>query len=489
MTPRASTARFALRAALRAARAACVVAAFAACRGPSAAPADAAPGDDAPDIAPDAAPDAALELADLEPGEADAAGTATTRVFDERAFLQALAGLAGEPRTRYLAGQSMFEVDWLVAPAGSADRDGLGPTFNALSCKACHLRNGRGAPPADGAPLTTSLLRVSTPDGAPHPIYGDQIQPRAVPGVPAEGEVRLRYTPVPGAFADGTPYELLRPAVELALALGDPGPLAVSVRVAPATIGGGFLEAIPDAAIAAREDPDDADGDGISGRARRLLGPGVPALGRFGWKAGQPTVDAQNAAALLGDLGITTAVHAAENCPAPQPACAAAPTGGSPELDAPRVAALRAFVVGTSVPGRRAAGDVVVRRGKRLFHDLGCAACHVPRWETAASDFPGIAGQVIWPYTDLLLHDLGDALADGRPEGDATGREWRTPPLWGLGLLEITSGHERLLHDGRARGPIEAILWHGGEAAASAARFRALPAADRAALEAFLRSL
>jgi len=481
MTPRAAI----IRHAAPVARAACVIA-LAACGGPSAAPGDAAPGD----AAPDAAPDAALELADLEPGEADAAGTATSRVFDERAFLQALAGLAGEPRTRYLAGQSMFEVDWLVAPAGSADRDGLGPTFNALSCKACHLRNGRGAPPADGAPLTTSLLRVSTPDGAPHPVYGDQIQPRAVPGVPAEGEVRLRYTTIPGAFTDGTPYELLRPTVELALALGDPGPLAHSVRVAPATIGGGFLEAIPDAAITAREDPDDADADGISGRARRLPGPGGAALGRFGWKAGQPTVDAQNAAALLGDLGITSAAHPAENCPAPQPACAAAPTGGSPELDAPRVAALRAFVVGTSVPGRRDADAFAVRRGKRLFHDLGCAACHVPRWETAAtSDFPGIAGQVIWPYTDLLLHDLGDDLADHRPEGDATGREWRTPPLWGLGLLEITSGHERLLHDGRARGPVEAILWHGGEAAASAARFRALSAADRAALEAFLRSL
>lgn len=455
-----------------------LVAALVACGGSP----DGAPGPDAPA---DAAADGPA-LADVEPGEADAAGAATSYVFDENAFVQPLTGLAGAPRTQYLVGQGLFDVDWVAAPSGSADRDGLGPTFNALSCRACHLRNGRGAPPADGEPLVSALLRVSAPDGAPHAVYGDQIQPRAIAGVPAEGAVRLRYTAVPGAFDDGAPYELLQPAVELALALGDPGELAVSVRTAQATIGQGFLEAIPAAAILARADPDDTDGDGVSGRARWLDG---PELGRFGWKAGQPTVAAQNAAALIGDLGITTAAHPAENCPPAQTACAAAPAGGAPELDATRVAALRAFVVGTSVPARRDPGALAVRRGKRLFHDIGCAACHTPSWRTAASDFPAIGDQLIWPYTDLLLHDLGDALADHRAEGTATGREWRTAPLWGLGLYEITGGHVRLLHDGRARGVVEAILWHGGEAAAAAARFRALSSADRAALAAFLHSL
>ncbi|MGN6106616.1 MAG: di-heme oxidoreductase family protein [Kofleriaceae bacterium] len=469
-----------------------------ACGGPGAQP-DApgaidAPALDAPrDASIDPPLDAAVELADVEPGERDAAGTATGEAFGATAFLQPLAGLSGAPRTRYLAGQTMFEIDWLVAPAGSTDQDGLGPTYNSTSCQACHFRNGRGAPPlVDGGALVSALLRVGTADGAPDPRYGDQIQPRAIPGVPAEGEVRLRYETVTGAFDDGTPYELVRPRIELSLALGDPdvGPFAMSVRTASATIGQGLLEAIPADAIVARADPDDLDGDGISGRARWIDAPTGAVLGRFGWKAGQPTVEAQNAAALIGDLGLTTALHPDENCPPAQLACRAAPTGGSPELDATRVAALRAFVLGTTVPARRDVDALPVRRGKWLFHDLGCARCHVPRWQTAAShDFPGLANQVIWPYTDLLLHDLGDDLADNRAEGTASGREWRTPPLWGLGLIPVVSGHHRLLHDGRARGPIEAILWHGGEAAPSAARFRALSSADRAALEAFLMSL
>lgn len=456
----------------------------AACDGAGGAPPDGGEPPPPDGMLPDGAP-----IADVEPGEVEAAGAATTYVFDASAYLQPLAGLAGPARTRYIGGQSMFEIDWIVAPsAGNPDKDGLGPTFNSTSCRACHLRNGRGAPPTeDGGALTSALLRVSDAAGAPHPVYGDQIQPNAIPGVPAEGEVRLRYTPVPGAYADGAPYELLRAEAQVLWALGDPGPLAVSVRVAQATIGQGFLEAIPEAAILAGADPEDIDGDGISGRARRDA-EGSP-IGRFGWKGGQPTVDAQNAAALLGDLGLTTSLHPAQNCPAAQPSCGAAPSGGAPELDDLRRDALRAFVIGTSVPARRGADALDVRRGKWLFREVGCAACHVPRWQTGAHDFPGIAAQAIWPYTDLLLHDMGDGLADGRPEGDASGREWRTPPLWGLGLVPVVNGHLRLLHDGRARGVAEAILWHGGEGEAAASKFRALAAPDRAALEAFLMSL
>lgn len=467
-----------------------------ACGGPSldGAP-DAAPRDAAPDTAtldpPDASGslDAPDGLADVEPGEALPAGTATTFDLGRAAFRQYLTGLTGEARTRYLAGQALFELDWVAAPAGNSDRDGLGPTFNAASCRACHPDNGRGAPPLTDGPLVTALVRLSTLDGAPHPIYGDQLQPRAIAGVSPEGQAELRTAALPGQLADGTPYELLQPTLELHFVLDAPGGLATSVRTAPALIGQGLLEAIPAAAITDAADPDDRDGDGISGRARWLSGADGPVLGRFGWKAGQPTVTAQNAAALLGDLGITTAELPAENCPPAQTACAAAPTGGSPELDAARTAALRAFIVGTSVPARRDVDAVPVRRGKQLFHELACARCHTPRWRTGAHDFPGVADQAIWPYTDLLLHDLGDALADHRAEGDASGREWRTPPLWGIGLLPIVNGHQRLLHDGRARGVIEAILWHGGEAESAAARFRALAAADRAALEAFLISL
>lgn len=454
---------------------------------------DAAPDaalDAAPDAAPDATPDApGLELADVEPGEADAAGTVTARTFDGNAFLQPLAGLTGAPRTLYLSGQSMFEIDWVTAPSGNADRDGLGPTFNAVSCRACHPRNGRGAPPGEGEVLATALLRVSALDGQPHPIYGDQLQNRAITGVPAEGQARVRYAETAGTYGDGQPYSLLTPTIELTLALGD-AELLTSLRTAPPIIGAGLLEAIPASAILARADASDADGDGISGRPRLLDG---GALGRFGWKAGNATVDDQNTAAFLGDLGLTTPQRPLENCPAAQTACAAAPTGGAPEVEASRVAATRIFVAATTVPGRRDVSAIPVRRGKLLFTRLGCARCHVPTWQTAAvsphGELAGLATQTIWPYTDLLLHDLGDGLADHRPEGDATGREWRTPPLWGLGLLPTVNGHQRLLHDGRARGVAEAILWHGGEAAASSAAFRALPASDRAALAAFLNSL
>jgi CxxC motif-containing protein (DUF1111 family) len=450
---------------------------------------DASP-DAAPDARPDASPDGpALELADVEPGEADAAGTATSRTFDGNAYLQPLAGLSGAPRTLYLSGQAMFEIDWVAAPSGNTDRDGLGPTFNALSCRACHPRNGRGAPSGEGEVLATTLLRVSALDGQPHPIYGDQLQTRAVSGVPAEGQARVRYTATVGAYADGAPYELLTPVVELTLALGD-AELLRSLRTAPAIIGSGLLEAIPREAIVARADVADADGDGISGRPRLLDG---DVLGRFGWKAGNATVDDQNTAAFLGDLGLTSPRHLVENCPAPQAACAGAPSGGAPEIDATRVDATRIFVAATTVPGRRDVAAVPVRRGKLLFTQLACASCHVPRWQTSATppngDLPGLASQTIWPYTDLLLHDLGEGLADHRPEGDASGREWRTPPLWGIGLMPVVNGHQRLLHDGRARGLAEAILWHGGEAAPAAARFRALSVSDRAALLAFLGSL
>jgi CxxC motif-containing protein (DUF1111 family) len=286
---------------------------------------------DGPVVAPDGpAPDGPLELAELEPGERAAAGTLTTPVADRTAYLQPLAGLSGEARSRYLSGQAVFELDWVAAPSSdSADRDGLGPTFNAVSCRACHPRNGRGAPSGEDAPLETALLRVSALDGAPHPIYGDQLQTRALDGVPAEGEASVRYAAGAGAFPDGERYELLTPTVRLTLALGA-APLLTSLRTAPAIIGSGLLQAIPAAAIRAGADPTDADGDGISGRTRELPG---GALGRFGWKAGNPTVDAQNTAAFLGDLGLTTPQHPAENCPAAQPECAAAPSGGSPEVE------------------------------------------------------------------------------------------------------------------------------------------------------------
>lgn len=469
---------------------------------------DAAGDGDADDAAPvhEDAGDGASEYADFEPGEENPGGTVTTTVTDDRAFYQPLTGLSAAARTTYFAGQALFEMSWIVSanPSGStSDRVGLGPTFNAVACQACHAKNGRGAPPlVDGAPLVSALLRVSVEGTSsvggpmPHPIYGDQVQPTGIAGVPGEGTVSVTYATKSGAYVDGTAYELLEPRVVFAPNLGDPGPgLRTSMRGASMTIGMGLLEAIPEPDLLAHADPDDDDGDGISGRPNRVWNVETSSrtLGRFGWKANQPTVTQQNAAAFLGDIGVTTPLFPEDNCPNAQTACIEARDkdgANGVEVSRARLDALDVFVRATSVPRRRDATSLAVLRGKRLFANAGCARCHVPKARTGeVGDLPELSGQTIWPYTDLLLHDMGEGLADGRPDFDADGREWRTPPLWGLGWLTTVSGHERLLHDGRARGFAEAILWHDGEARASADAFRAMPAADREALVTFLRSL
>jgi CxxC motif-containing protein (DUF1111 family) len=405
-----------------------------------------------------------------EPGEEFAGGDTT--VFDATgtAYANAAANLVGERRDGFFVGNSIFNRNWVVAPASTSGVDGLGPTFNATSCSACHFRDGRGRPPAPGEPMRSMLLRL---DG--DAVYGGQLQNASIPGVPAEGRVEIDWEEVPGAYGDGTPYSLRRPSYRFEdLAFG---PLAagvrISPRVAPATFGLGLLEAIPEDAIVAVEDPDDADGDGVSGRASRVDG----ALGRFGWSGGQPSVRQQSAAAFLGDIGITSSLFPEQNCPPAQTACAAAIDGGSPELDEGKLDDLTYYGQTLAVPGRRDARDPAVLRGKARFHDAGCASCHVPRWETGAHEVPEVAGQTIWPYTDLLLHDLGD------------GEEWRTPPLWGIGLVEVVNDHDLLLHDGRARGLAEAILWHGGEAEAAREAFRMMAADERDDLLRFLGSL
>jgi CxxC motif-containing protein (DUF1111 family) len=294
-------------------------------------------------------------------------------------------------------------------------------------------------------------------------------------------------------YPDGTPYVLRRPSYEIA----GPGPevmaaLLLSPRVAPALIGLGLLEAVAEEEILARADPSDEDGDGISGRANPVwdLRTGRHALGRFGWKASQPTVLQQTAAAFSGHLGITSSLFPAESCAALQPTCSAAPSGGQPELGERFLQDVAVHVGTRAVPARRLWEAAEVRRGERQFAALGCASCHLPALRTADDAAPAVlAGATIRPYTDLLLHDMGEALADQRPDFAASGREWRTPPLWGSGLVPTVNGHGEYLHDGRARSLEEAILWHGGEAEAARVAFMALRASERAAVLAFLRSL
>jgi CxxC motif-containing protein (DUF1111 family) len=428
-------------------------------------------------------------------------GGATTRpIATDKAFSFPLANLPKDQLRPFFFGNRLFNTNWVQAPGSVKSFDGLGPVFNRVSCAGCHTRDGRGRPPeAPGAPMLSMLIRLSLPGEGrnggpkPHPVYGDQLNDRAIQGVPAEGRAVIEYEEGPGAYADGEPYSLAMPRYRIEdLAFGPLGEGAMlSPRVAPAMIGVGLFEAIPAATIMAAADPDDADGDGISGRANLVWDEvaGGPALGRFGWKANQPSVRQQVAAAAVGDIGLTTPLFPTENCAEAQDACAAAPNGGAPEISQSFFDRLVLYSQSLAVPAQRNADDPAIKRGFALFREAGCDGCHTPTLRTGEHELAALAHQTIHPFTDLLLHDMGPELADGRPDFLADGSEWRTAPLWGIGLIETVNGHDRLLHDGRARGLAEAILWHGGEAEASREAFRTMPKQEREALLAFLRSL
>ena len=429
-------------------------------------------------------------------------GDTTRDVADtgSRAFGFPAPTLTNDERRVFEIGDSFFTQNWVTAPASTDARDGLGPMFNAQACASCHLRDGRGTPASTGEGELGLLLRLSLPGEAdnggpnPHPIYGDQLQDRAILGVPVEGELVVTYDDVVGQYGDGTEYVLRAPTYEVE---GNFGPLGddimISPRLAPQVIGMGLLEAIPEASIRAAADPDDATGNGISGRVNEVWNPetGSTDLGRFGWKANAATVRAQSADAFRGDMGITSSLAPEESCTSAQEECLAAPNGGEPEVPDSRLGSVTFYTRTLAVPAARGADDPDVQRGAELFEEYGCSSCHTPTQQTGPLEEVGIAAlsdQTIHPYTDLLLHDMGEGLADGRPDFLASGSEWRTAPLWGLGLLEAVNGELFLLHDGRARTIEEAILWHGGEAAAAMEQFRTADADDRDALVKFLES-
>ena len=435
-----------------------------------------------------------------EPLVAESGGETTAFASNRDAFALSARNLDNEQRRTFEVGDSFFTQNWVTAPASTEARDGLGPTFNAQACSSCHVRDGRAPPPANADdPERGLLLRLSVPGAGPHgeplgdPVYGTQLQDRAILGVPPEGAIRISYEEIAGAYPDGERFSLRKPRYSVADAAFGPlsGDLLISPRIAPAVFGMGLLEAIPEADILARADPADADGDGISGRPNLVwdAARGEHVLGRFGWKANAPNVRQQAAGAFLGDIGITSSLFPDQNCPPPQTECAAAPDGGNPEVPDERLDKVAFYVQTLAVPAMRNLDDERVIEGSRTFAALGCGACHVPRHVTGEHAIDALSGQVIFPYTDLLLHDMGEGLADGRPDFEADGREWRTPPLWGIGLVETVNGHTMFLHDGRARSLEEAILWHGGEAAAALEAFMALPKEQREALLRFLESL
>ena len=428
-------------------------------------------------------------------------GDTTIVTTNRNSFALAAANLNNQERRIFEVGDSFFTQNWVTAPASTEARDGLGPTFNAQSCSSCHTLDGRAQPPANNDdPERGLLFRLSIPGvdpvtggPLPDPAYGGQLQDRAILTVPPEGRFLIDYRKIPGEYEDGTPYTLLRPEYSFTdLAFGPTHPdLLVSPRIAPAVFGGGLLEAIPESAILALADPDDADGDGISGRANLVwsVQDEDTRLGRFGWKANVPTLEQQIAGAFHGDIGITSPLFPEENCPAGQTDCQAALNGGTPELPQDRLDKITFYNQTLAVPAMRDVDDPQVRAGARLFLEAGCAACHTPSHTTGQHPVPALSGQVIFPYTDLLLHDMGEGLADGRPDFLAHGQEWRTPPLWGIGLIENVNNHTRLLHDGRARNVAEAILWHDGEGRAAREAFRKMSREEREALLRFLESL
>jgi CxxC motif-containing protein (DUF1111 family) len=435
---------------------------------------------------------------------AELGGSTTLAIANENAYARPLPTLPTEQLRQFTFGNRIFNTNWVVAPASVDGFDGLGPVFNRVSCSSCHTRDGRGQPPRDEqTPLESMLIRLSEPGTAEHggpkpvPGYGDQLNEKAVPRVPAEGRTIVGYTERPGTYPDGTPYSLAVPSYAFAdLAFGAlPADVMYSPRVAPPVFGLGLLEAVPEATVLALADEDDADGDGISGRVNRVwdVAASRPAVGRFGWKANQPFLRQQIASAALGDVGLTTRMFPRENVAERQAEAAAAPSGGAngePELRDDYFDKLLFYSRTLAVPAARNVDDKTVRGGARSFARLGCAACHLPTLETGDfPDVPELARQTIHPFTDLLLHDMGPELADGRPDFEASGSEWRTPPLWGIGLTEIVNRHTRFLHDGRARSLEEAVLWHGGEAEAARKNFTSANRRDRDGVLEFLRSL
>ena len=443
------------------------------------------------------------------------AGAATVRVTDDaNAFSLSSANITFEDELLFKVGNGLFRKIWVSSPSSTLASDGLGPLFNARSCQRCHIKDGRGHVPEGPDDTSISMfLRVSIPDAtaavhgivgyhgtAPDPNYGGQLQDFALPGIASEYRLDIAYDEVEVALAGGETASLRVPTYT-ADNLGY-GPLhpdvMLSPRVAPQMIGLGLLEAIPAADILALADPDDENGDGISGRPNIVWSQvyDQPMLGRFGLKAGMPTLLEQNAAAFAGDIGLSNPLHpsGAGECTNTQTDCINAPHGDADvrgfEADQEVLDLVTFYSRNLGVPARRDPEDSEVLHGKELFNETGCVACHQPSFVThRLTDQPEQSFQLIWPYTDLLLHDMGEGLADNRPEAVANGQEWRTPPLWGIGLTEQVSGHTQFLHDGRARSILEAVLWHGGEAQAARDGVVNMTPEDRAALLRFLESL
>ncbi len=422
-----------------------------------------------------------------------------TTIFDasSHAFSIPAPNLSAAALEKHLEGDVEFEAVFVTAPA--VVNQGLGPIYNNVSCINCHSRDGRGRPPSGDEGLVSLLLRLSLPktenvtdrnSPIPVPGYGKQLNNRAIVGTLAEGSVKIEYTEQTLTTADGTRVHLRNPNYTITDTYQPlPENVEVSPRVAPVVFGLGLLEAIPEKTILTYADETDLNEDGISGKPNYVwdVMQKQYALGRFGWKANQPTLIQQVASAYHDDMGLTTSLFLIENS-AGQPQLSKNST--IPEVRDDILDTVTFYVQTLSVPARRNVDDPQVMHGEQLFAQAQCASCHIPTLRTSVlPGVPSVSNQTIHPYTDLLLHDMGSGLADNRPDFRAGGKEWRTPPLWGIGLVQTVNGHTNFLHDGRARNLMEAILWHGGEAEKSQQTTLQMSSTERDALIAFLESL
>ncbi len=403
-------------------------------------------------------------------------------------FKQTAGNITPESIHPFMLGRRLHHTDFRTGehtepgnPVFAEQAGKVGTKFVGESCVSCHINNGRALPPAVGMPLLSSVVKVGSDAlGSPDPVLGEELQPRATTGSPEGGAVLAGYTTIAGTYGDGTPYSLRKPNYTFQGIT----PTHYSVRLAPALVGLGLLEAVEESTIQALADPDDVNGDGISGRLSIVSDPeneGIRRLGRFTYKGAQSRVVHQIAYALNRDMGVTTSVF---------PVLDGETTAGSPEINDTELDEMNRYVSLLGVGARRDLADAEAIRGEALFQSASCISCHTPSLPTGPHHpMAELRNQTIRPFTDLLLHDMGPGLADSMGEEGATGAEWRTAPLWNIGLTAGVSGGEAYLHDGRARTIEEAILWHGGEAESAKEAFRSMSANDRAAIVKFLKSL
>lgn len=424
-------------------------------------------------------------------------GDATTFDASSGAYGNTIDGLSGQDEHIHSLGDRMFEASFVKGPAPIFS--GLGPIYNQASCVSCHPNEGRGKAPESGTTYESMFFKISMPGedehGGPLPVpgFGLQIQDRAVFGALPEAKINISWLPKTVTLKDGEvvelrypQYDVINPYIPL------PEGYKISPRVARSNFGMGLIERIDESSIMAHADPNDGNGDGISGRPNYVydfVNHSPKQLGRLGWKASVPDIKGQIARALAEDIGVTTSVFPRKVAEG-QEQMKAAYLPPTTDIHDSILNALTFYMRTLAVPARRNVDDPEVLQGQRIFKSIGCVKCHADVHTTKVDvRFKPLSGQIIRPYSDFLLHDMGPDLADNRTEYEASGQEWRTPPLWGVGLSKRVTGHSQLLHDGRARSFKEAILWHGGEAQPVKQIFTQLSAGNRASLIRFLESL